>query len=291
MEYIQKHLTFDGDLPFSFVYHQQKERKEEWPDHLHEWYELIYIHAGEATFFIDQHVIHLKQGDLILVPPNIIHRTMIKFNHLLTTSVLYLFPVHLIERNVSPNIFFDLFHQTERKSNFRHSLSIDKQKTIEMYMELIDSEKRSMNVFWEEVAFTYIIQLMVQLHRWKDIFNNEIEESSTNPSWLNTVIEYINDHLHETIHLKDLSSQIYMSAVHFSKKFKQTVGMTVSDFLMKKRILRAKKLLKETEESVQEVAELSGYHSIPYFHRTFKKLVGKTPAEYRKNNRNADLPF
>ncbi|WP_020008234.1 helix-turn-helix transcriptional regulator [Salinicoccus albus] len=284
MKPVHKPLTYEGNLPFSFVYRRPKERKEEWPNHLHEWWELIYIHTGEATFFIDQHIIYLKKGDLIFVPPNIIHRTMIKVNQVLTTSVLYLFPTHFIDNNINRNLLFDLFRRSERKQKFRYFIPIEKQDTVEKYLNLINLEKKNENPFWEEAAFTHIIQLMIQLHRWEDVFDSGVDESPTNPPWLNIVIEYIDEHLHETVRLKDLSDQIYMSSVYFSKKFKQTVGMTVSDFLIKKRTLKAKELLRESDANVQEVAELSGYHSIPYFHRTFKKLVGKTPTEYRKDN-------
>jgi len=284
MTAVQKPLMLEGNLPFTFVHRKQKERKEEWPEHLHDWCELIYIHSGEATFFIDQQVVHFKKGDLIFVPPNIIHRTMISFNKFLTTSVLYLMPSQLMDKNYNPAILFEPFKVVRKDKKYLFSLSHDKQMIVEQYLDSMNVEKEKKEIFWEETAFSYLVQLMVQIHRWDDIFDTEAEPSEHNPEWLNTVLQYLDEHLDEEIRLEDLSSRLFISPVHFSKKFKQTVGTTFSEFINRKRILKSKELLKGTDSPVQEVAESCGFQSMPYFHRTFKKLVGGTPANYRKNN-------
>lgn len=74
MEPIRKH--FDNELPFSLLldYKETKSPQRELPDHQHDWYEFIYVYGGKGTFFIDQTFYEMRQGDVIVVPGNTVHR-------------------------------------------------------------------------------------------------------------------------------------------------------------------------------------------------------------------------
>ncbi|NGP45548.1 AraC family transcriptional regulator [Bacillaceae bacterium SIJ1] len=283
MKPIHKPLNPEGKLPFLLTYHHAKGQEEEWPDHVHEWCELVYIHEGEATFIIDQHVMRIKKGDLIFVPPNVIHRTRVEPDDLLTSSALYFMPTFSQQEVINHIILVDLFIRAKRRKVFRYSLQREEQKVIESYLFTMNEEIRHMRHFWEEATSAQIIQLMIQLHRWIDTLHSGAESTPKDLLWLKAVFAYMDDHLHEPIRLEELAQQACISPVYFSKKFKQTVGITVSEFLVKKRVLKAKELLRDSNESIQTIAEMSGHHSMPYFYRTFKKQVGETPAKYRKN--------
>lgn len=73
-----------------------------------------------------------------------------------------------------------------------------------------------------------------------------------------------------------------MSKVHFSRVFKQTVGMPPMKFMLKLRIDRARELLEFTDKPIAEIAEASGFQDQSYFARTFKQLTGMSPTQFRK---------
>ncbi|MFD2117213.1 helix-turn-helix domain-containing protein [Paenibacillus yanchengensis] len=82
--------------------------------------------------------------------------------------------------------------------------------------------------------------------------------------------------------LTQLSEQFHLSSRYLSRLFKEELGEKFIDYVMKIRIEHAQRLLNETNLSVQEIAQQVGYtHSISFI-RAFKKIVGLTPGEYRK---------
>ncbi|NOU66035.1 helix-turn-helix domain-containing protein [Paenibacillus sp. LMG 31461] len=97
-------------------------------------------------------------------------------------------------------------------------------------------------------------------------------------------ISHMEKHFAESICLEEMAELAHMSPTYFSSVFKLVKGMGFSDFLNYLRILNATQLLAETEKSITEIVFESGYNNVAHFNKTFKKLVGITPTEYRKGS-------
>ncbi|TCW32616.1 AraC-like DNA-binding protein [Thermohydrogenium kirishiense] len=82
-----------------------------------------------------------------------------------------------------------------------------------------------------------------------------------------------------------IADNIGLTASYVTKIFKQHTGKTVIEYINEKRIEMAKLLLRETTDSISVIAEKCGFANVTYFHRSFKKVVGITPNQYRCNNR------
>ncbi|KRE69768.1 response regulator transcription factor [Paenibacillus sp. Soil750] len=95
------------------------------------------------------------------------------------------------------------------------------------------------------------------------------------------VKQYINKHLDGDLTLIHLAEQIYLTPEYLSRLFKQTEGMTLSDYITNLKIHSAKENLKNPALQIQEVASQLGFTTAGYFSRFFKKVVGITPQEYR----------
>lgn len=95
------------------------------------------------------------------------------------------------------------------------------------------------------------------------------------------VLDYINDHLDHEIKLADLAALLGMSQFHFSHLFKQTIGITPYQYLLQQRIERAKQLLKQTDQSITEIAFQCGFNSHSHLSKQFRQLVGISPRNYR----------
>lgn len=95
------------------------------------------------------------------------------------------------------------------------------------------------------------------------------------------VLEYINDHLSHDIKLTDLAQLVNMSQFHFSRLFKQSIGMAPYQYLLQQRVERAKQLLKQRDSSIMEIAFLCGFNSHSHLSKQFRQLTGMTPTAYR----------
>ncbi|MFC4598724.1 helix-turn-helix domain-containing protein [Cohnella hongkongensis] len=91
------------------------------------------------------------------------------------------------------------------------------------------------------------------------------------------------DYANPSLSLDLLSERFGISGKYLSRLFKEEFGLKFVDFLIDLRIRQARKQLTETNDSVQEIAERLGYSSPISFARTFKKVVGVPPGDYRKD--------
>ena len=94
--------------------------------------------------------------------------------------------------------------------------------------------------------------------------------------------EYVRANIHRQISLEEVAVQVFVSPGYFSTLFKERVGKTFSDYMIEMRVEEAKRLLRQTECATNEVAERVGYADARHFSKVFSKLVGVTPAVYRK---------
>lgn len=94
-------------------------------------------------------------------------------------------------------------------------------------------------------------------------------------------IDYIYNHLHERITLKDLASHIDLSESYLSKLFDTEVGMSLSDYIRLKKIDKAKNLLKYSDYNLVDISNYLAFSSQSHFTQAFEKQVGLSPKKYR----------
>lgn len=93
--------------------------------------------------------------------------------------------------------------------------------------------------------------------------------------------QYIEKNFHENLSLKGIANLFYMNPVYMGQLFKKTYGVYFKEFLLELRTNEAKKLLRQTNLRVYEIAEKVGFGSTDYFVTQFEKMEGRTPTEYR----------
>lgn len=92
---------------------------------------------------------------------------------------------------------------------------------------------------------------------------------------------YIEASYQQNINLKSIAAKFYMNPVYLGQLFKKTYGMYFNEFLLQLRVTEAKKLLRQTDLRVYEIAEKIGFNNADYFVTQFEKSEGITPTEYR----------
>ncbi|MCI3925121.1 response regulator transcription factor [Paenibacillus sp. TRM 82003] len=108
----------------------------------------------------------------------------------------------------------------------------------------------------------------------------ELRKNSVKGS-IQKVRQYIETHYHQNISLKSIAAIFYMNPVYLGQLFKKTYGSYFNEFLLQIRIHEAKRLLRQTELRIYEIADKVGFNNSDYFVTQFEKVEGKTPSEYR----------
>lgn len=99
---------------------------------------------------------------------------------------------------------------------------------------------------------------------------------------LQNVKEYLDQHYPKQISLESLSAAFYINKYYLTRIFREQFGVTITSYLLQVRITHAKQLLRFSDMTIEKIGQECGMQDANYFARTFKKLEGISPSEYRK---------
>jgi AraC-like DNA-binding protein len=99
------------------------------------------------------------------------------------------------------------------------------------------------------------------------------------------ITNYVHHNLSRPLDIEELAKELFISRTHLAAKFKKETDMTLTDFILGEKTEEAKRLLQHSDKPLSLIADHLGFSSQSHFTKTFKKYVGKTPGEYRKENR------
>lgn len=112
----------------------------------------------------------------------------------------------------------------------------------------------------------------------------ELRKNSITSVEIARCIDYIYDHLHARITIKDLASHVHMNESHLSRQFKKEVGIPVSSYIRRRKLETAKNMLIYSDYRPAEIASILAFPSQSYFTEIFHKYTGMTPTDYKKAN-------
>jgi AraC-like DNA-binding protein len=284
MDPVRKVFENNDAFQFSLAYKNTKSSQSELPDHFHDWYEIVYVYRGKGTFFIDHTFYEMKQGDLFLIPGNTIHRATPDKEAPVTSTAIYFSPsiIQVPHLGDSFSYLFD-FEQAAELRKYKFETLLPQRQHLELILESIQVELKHSSLGQRQAIFLQLLQLLLFLQR--DLGSGtklNAGDPIVGPLWMREILLYIDQHFCEDIGLSTLSKQASVTPAHFSRVFKQLIGMNITTYIMTKRIIRAKQLLGESESNISHIAEMCGFESLPHFHAMFKRVLGMTPAAVRK---------
>lgn len=112
----------------------------------------------------------------------------------------------------------------------------------------------------------------------------ELPWMSEHPNSLQKAMRFIDSHFRSDLVIGDVAKVAGLSASGLTRLFKKYLGMNPVRYVLDTRIREATTLLQQTEESIDDIAEKSGFSNRYYFTRMFKKITGQSPAGFRKEH-------
>ncbi|WNS46503.1 AraC family transcriptional regulator [Paenibacillus sp. MMS20-IR301] len=246
--------------------------------HSHELTELYYLTEGERIYFVDDRVVTVRKGELILIPGGELHATasseMAEFERILINYDPQLLPSVLQADS--------LWFQNHRYRLFR--LTLREQNEAETLLKRILEESRMQQPLYETAVVTLFTELMVLLQR---------SESTTQAGGMKhplhhlvtDVAAYIRVHHREALTLEEVAGHFFISPSYLSRVFHRLTGFHFREYIVHIRVREAQLLLSSSAAKIQEIASRVGFEHLSHFNKIFKRTTGLTPLQYRKKSR------
>lgn len=167
-----------------------------------------------------------------------------------------------------------------------------KEEYLQMAYFLSNLAKENDGRIYEQLQNLNVIQNIgnaVTEHELKSIFANMVQVFLNNMNGQQNIsnyvilraIDYIRNHFQEGISLESVAENLDITPEYLSTLFNREVGENFTSFLKKFRISYAKRLLRETDKKIYEIADEVGYTDPKYFNRVFKEEEGISPGDFR----------
>ena len=230
-------------------------------------YYFLYLKKGELNITINNTIYHINDGTLLIIPPHCpysyqhietkelvyywIHFTGGTVKEILNALTLNQLPLVLSKPEISSSIdyqmtkMFDIYTKKGKYRDYELSHCLD--------AIFIETAKRSI-------------------------------ESSSPQAKLSKSIKYITNNYTTDISVPDLAEMESLSVSRYMTLFKESMHTSPYQYIIKLRLTAACEMLSNSDLSITGISEILGFQSIYFFSKLFKKHIGMSPAEYKKNN-------
>lgn len=247
---------------YSFTHTADTEYTDGTYTHMHNGYEILYYVRGDAEYVIEGSVYNLTPGTLLFIRPRTFHNL-----NPLSSTVYERFVIGFPESKIPEGL-------RGFAENAKEIYAIPRDSAIDRFFgEWASAEKDFSRGELEILLDSAVARLLLYL---KHLPN----ETSPEPIRMNTALEnilrYIDEHLSDELTAETLSAKFFVSSSWITHAIKQTLGISLMNYIGKKRILYAETLLAEGMTPT-EVAKECGYDTYTTFYRQYKKHTGRAP--------------
>lgn len=281
-----KPIPFDESNLLNVVF-QENRREFDYPWHYHREYELTYIPSGQGLRYVGNSVENYFSDDLVLLGSNLPH-CWIDEAHSQKRSpnavVVYLKEEFLNKTWMDSYEFKAIRNLLELSNKGIKFNSAVAQRLKDRYLQL-----PALPPLQKLIQLIEILEELSQSSEYSFLcehgFTYELNSHSSDR--INTIYRYIDVHYREKVSLDHIAAEVYMSPKYFSRFFSKVMKKPFFEFLNEYRISKACKLLIETDKQISDICYDSGFESIPFFYRQFKKFKNCQPKQYRLNHLKA----
>ena len=229
------------------IYYYNEPASEKVSIHSHDYYEFYFFLEGDVSIWIEGEQYPLKYGDMVLIPPGIKHMAMVHGNEIPYRRFVFWISVEYCNQLMEVSSSYGYLMQ-----------NVLVKKTYIFHNDLITFNTIQYRIF----------QLIEEIK--SERFGKEAKVSLC-----------VNDLLDEELSLEQLAGQFFVSKYHIAHIFKEQMGLSVHQYILKKR-MQASKAAILGETSITDVYTMFGFKDYSSFYRAFKKEFGVSPKEYKE---------
>lgn len=245
--------------------------------HYHNAFELYYLLKGDREYFIDDQFFKLTEGDLVLIPRGMLHRTAGKG----ATRYIIYFSDSFLKAFFTPEALSPLL--CTRPRVFRpDDTERDRIEQVfgALYNEYTKAEREQQpqnDLFLAGYLYQILFAMLCA--------NNTYIPHDYADGRVAQVIKYINENYNQISDIEEIAEHFFISKFHLCRIFNKNLGIPLVTYLNTIKIREACKMIKHGNLTLTEIAIRCGFNSSSYFCKVFKAEKGISPTEYRKKHK------
>lgn len=251
----------------------------EW--HWHTEFEFVYVETGTVYFGISDKQFALSEGQGVFINSKILHRYFSQGNAIVPNFVLMPYFIAAQDSLIYQKYVLPIMASPMDYQIFSQDIPWQAE-VLSLMREMMAAQEKASDV---ELVNSYLIQKI-----WHILYQNtDIEHmgkkenySASSQARLQLMMQYIHQKSAYNISLSDIADQAKVSKSTALNLFQRYLGISPVTYLINYRLQEAAKLLASTEKKVTVISKDTGFDSVDYFCKAFKKYYKLTPTEYRK---------
>ena len=243
--------------------------------HWHREIELIYVRKGSLKMQVTNHAFTATAGDLVICDTGEIHYSNSYSKGTIMDFII--FDTSLIGNHYQNHSFAKpVLTADELRTSGLDTLLFDLEKVI-------DSELDERGEYYQEIVRANLRNFWYRLLRIMPVDSNPGLMKNRRITMLGdfqNLLSYMEEHSSENITLEEAANMMHFSPSHFSRVFKQLIGIGFVKYLNIIRITQASEMLLHSDATITQIAYNCGFQNVRTFNRVFKEITGHTPSEY-----------
>ncbi len=261
--------------------------------HWHDHFELEILDEGSALHLINGETYKLHSRHVYLLTPSDIHTLLADPDF--PSSSIRISAVSFNENTISEELFNELM---SLKQPIHISLNEDTYNSFKSILVLLKKEREETSASSKRICrhlFSYIVLKFIYMYREQTKTLPPAQpltsgSNTRNLTYINKAISYIKYNFRDPeLTTKRVAQAVFLTPNYFGEVFHKQMGISCLDYIKKMKLDFGMSLLIQTDLTVADIAERSGYSSISYFISDFKSEFGLTPQKYRAKH-NAEHP-
>ena len=259
-------------------------------EHTHSCYEFYFFLEGDATVFFAGSTHRLQNGDMVVIPPGAEHSVRIHDPDVpYRRIVLWITESFLLQLKVHSDEFLYLAEKAGRSGLIWHFGELTF-TTLQRKAFHVIEEIRSDRFGRRTAVALGINDLLLFINRMVFEGLHPERDGKDGSNLYRSLLRYIDEHITEDLRLNTLSGLFYVSKYHISHIFREQMGMSLHQYIIKKRLAVSKEALSNGRRP-SEIFEESGFSDYSVFYRAFVKEYGVSPQKMmEKNAQTATAP-
>ncbi|HEY8529516.1 MAG TPA: AraC family transcriptional regulator [Paenibacillaceae bacterium] len=249
--------------------------------HVQPGLEINITHEGRAIYAVGKDLIAHMPRHLIMLNGDVPHQIFADSSLNYTRTVIC-FEHHFLKQIP----FVSDLDWFAGKTHISMPLDPDTYIRMNQLIHRILEEFSELKTGWKQMVLSLLSEFMVYLERGLEAYqqNQQVLKRSKGHQLVEECCHYVRENLHEPISLSKMSELFYVSPEHLTRLFSKVKGMSFYQYVQMQRIMESVKIMESRPDlSITDVALSVGYVDSSHFIRVFKKIMGQTPSEYRKN--------
>ena len=253
----------------------------------HDFLEISCIYKGSGVFDVDGRLHPAAQGDFFAINSGVFHYLDAPGAKDLHVLSLYFLP-ELVYQPGDRDLDLEyllLFSGSRQRANPKVTPDRSAARTIIMLMKAIADELDTRASYYRLSVKNHLCEILLHLNRAAQVSGAGTEDLGARLKEINRlkkVFDRIHERYADKLALPDLASAANMSVPHLCRYFKKVTGKTITEYVKRFRVDRAKELLMDDEHSISWIASEVGFESHSYFDRIFHEVTRRTPLEFRR---------